>query len=296
MVNEVKVDVGELTRLSSRSKDLNTEIGVTFNKINGTLSEISSIIKSGYITGGNQKLKETISIISNNVKNSLININEFLDSQLSNYNTTVEEALNDLRKLITFLDDTFAGSATSKNGDSFTTTSEYDVTNLHEFLVSYEGTGKMRDGKYVVYVDSDGSLTAGPGMHLSNIKGINVNDYQKGSVISKEIIDDAVNKTILNTRQKVENALATEQFSNVNLNDAQIDSLTSLLYNTGKSPSYFLKKYQEAQSQGTTLYDYCTQYWVNSNGTKLPGLVNRRMGENILFEQGYDAWKQSRSI
>lgn len=293
MAMNINVDVGELTRVSSRSKELNDEIGTTFSNICGVLSDISSIVNSGSLTSNNQRLSDAMTTISSNVKNSLVNINLFLDSQLARYNTSVKEALTSLTSLISFLNDTFSLSV---SGGTYTPTSEYDVADLHEFLVTYEGKGPMHNGDYVVYVDTDGSLTAGPGIHLSHIDGINVNNYRKGSIISKEVVDKAVSETILSTRQKLENALASEKFNDIKLNDAQMDSMTSLLYNTGKSPSYFLNKYQEAKSQGTTLYDYCTQYWVNANGTRLSGLVNRRMGENILFEQGYDAWKKTRSI
>lgn len=287
MSTDINVVGSELTRISSRSKQLNEEVGVTFSNINSTLSEISSIINSGRLTSNNKKLGDTMNIISKNVRNSLISINNFLDDQLSKYTESVADALDALNKLINFIDNTFV---------SYTPTSQYDASKLHDFLVAYEGPGKMKDGKYVVYVDTDGSLTAGPGIHLSHIKGINVNNYQNGSVIDKSLVDNAVDNLVLNIRRNIENTLSTEQFSDIKLNDAQIDSMTSLLYNTGQSPSYFLKKYKEAQSQGMTLYDYCTSYWVNSGGTKLPGLVKRREAESILFEQGYDAWKTAQNV
>ena len=170
---------------------------------------------------------------------------------------------------------------------NFTETSEYDSSKLDELILNFEGAPTDGNGNYKVYTDSDGSLTAGPGLHLSHY---GLESEVHNGVISKEKVDAAYGQYVSEVRTSITNCLETDKYSSLNLNDAQVDSLTSLLYNTGKNPEYFLDKCVEAQNSGTSLYDYCTKYWVTDGTNTLQGLVKRRAAEAVLFEKGYDAY------
>lgn len=112
-MTNINLEVGELTRVSGRSEEINSEVKVTLNNIVGTLDEISSIVNSGALTRNNQRLGETMGIISRNINNSLLGIKLFLDRQIASYRTSVNEALTALTSLIQFIDTTFTKIDTS---------------------------------------------------------------------------------------------------------------------------------------------------------------------------------------
>ena len=245
-----------------------------------------------------------------------------ISSVTTNINNCIEEYENKILEAMSKLstgiiaycaatEELAASRATKSNGEAYdspsewvednpysgyTETSEYDLSNLNAFLITFEGAPMYDSNNYRVYPDSDGSLTAGPGLHLSNY---NLEQYvvtttgADGSVvkyIDKSKVDAAYSQYVANARNSVINCLKTDKYSDLNLNDAQVDSLTSIIYNTGKNPEYFLDKYVEAESLGTTLYEHCTKNWVTDGTTRLEGLVRRRKAEAVLFEKGYDAY------
>ena len=242
-------------------------------------------------------------------------ISTSVDDCLEEYNKKIIPALKKLSNgVIAYCaatEELAASRATKSNGEAYdspsewvednpysgyTETSEYDLSNLNAFLITFEGAPMYDSNNYRVYPDSDGSLTAGPGLHLSNY---NLEQYvvtttgADGSVvkyIDKSKVDAAYSQYVANARNSVINCLKTDKYSDLNLNDAQVDSLTSIIYNTGKNPEYFLDKYVEAESLGTTLYEHCTKNWVTDGTTRLEGLVRRRKAEAVLFEKGYDAY------
>lgn len=117
-MTNINLEVGELKRISSRSEDINSEVRSTLGKINGTLNDISSIITSNYLTSGNQRIAETIGIISRNINNSLTGIKAFLDDQVVKYENSVEQALEALTRLIQMLDSSFSTIDTSVYHDN----------------------------------------------------------------------------------------------------------------------------------------------------------------------------------
>ena len=247
--------------------------------------------------------------------NEVDSINTSVDNCLNEYNNKILPALKKLANgtiaYCVATEELAASGATNSDGEiydspsewvednpysGYTETSEYDLSNLNAFLLSYEGAPMYDSNNYKVYTDSDGSLTAGPGLHLNNY---NLEQYvitttdSSGNVvryIDKSKVDVAYSQCVAGFRNSITDCLKTEKYSNITLNDAQVDSLTSLLYNTGKNPEYFLDKYVEATNSGTTLYEHCTKNWVTDGTTRLEGLARRRKAEAVLFEKGYDAY------
>lgn len=232
--------------------------------------------------------------------NEITSINTSVNNCLNEYNNKIIPALNKLANGINAY--CMATEELAANGitgmtpsewaeanpaTGYTATSEYDSSKLDDLILTFEGAPTDGNGNYKVYTDSDGSLTAGPGLHLSHY---GLESQVHNGVISKEAVDAAYSQYVAGVRTSITNCLETDKYSSLNLNDAQVDSLTSLLYNTGKNPEYFLDKCVEAQNNGTTLYDYCTKYWVTDGTNTLQGLVKRRAAEAVLFDQGYDAY------
>ncbi len=232
--------------------------------------------------------------------NEITSIDSAVTSCLNEYNNKIIPALNKLANGINAY--CIATEELAANGNAgmtpsewaeanpatgYTATANYDSSKLDELILNFEGAPTDGNGNYKVYTDSDGSLTAGPGLHLSHY---GLESQVHNGVISKEAVDAAYSQYVAGVRTSITNCLETDKYSSLNLNDAQVDSLTSLLYNTGKNPEYFLDKCVEAQNNGTTLYDYCTKYWVTDGTNTLQGLVKRRAAEAVLFEQGYDAY------
>lgn len=232
--------------------------------------------------------------------NEISSINTSVDSCLNEYNTkilpAIEKLANGINAYCMATEELAANGITGMTPSEwaeqnpmtgYTATSEYDSSKLDDLILTFEGAPTDGNGNYKVYTDSDGSLTAGPGLHLSHY---GLESQVHNGVISKEAVDAAYSQYVAGVRTSITNCLETDKYSSLNLNDAQVDSLTSLLYNTGKNPEYFLDKCVEAQNSGMSLYDYSTKYWVTDGTNTLPGLVKRRAAEAVLFEQGYDAY------
>ena len=298
----MEIDLVEIIRINSRLGDIKNQMNILLGRINSEIGKINNNINSSELVTANRNVMENIYDLSVVLNTDLPKIEEFIDKQIKEYQGINEDALTALNKLVSLLNGVFSsGGVIKQTVNQFysvlTPTSEYNMSDLISAVTFFEGKGKQNDnGDYIIYKDTDGSLTAGPGLHISHL-GYDVSKYSVGDTISKEVVDAGASKMLGNIRTGIENALKEEKYADLNLNDAQVDSLTSLLYNTGRSPNYFLNKCVEAKANNQTLYEYCTQYWVNGrlpNGekVKMTGLVNRRRNENVLFEQGYDAFKQ----
>ena len=301
----MKLEIGELINLNLRSVETEQELVTKINVLIQELNTISGNINSSGLVEANSKFSTEIAKISEIVKKNLNLINTFMKKQINSYNVTRDEVNKKIENLIKIVGLCIDkdGNITSKYSTArnkvirtFTTTSEYDVSRLSSFITNYEGRGTVvigADGKeYYKIINDVGYLAAGPGVHLANISGLDLSKYQVGGLISKELVDNHYNASLKGYRQHIEDLLNTEKYSSIELNDAQMDSLTALIYNTGSGKAeHFLNRYMEAQENNTTLYEWCTKYWVNANGVKLGGLVTRRKAEAVLFEEGYEAWE-----
>lgn len=294
----MRLELGELKSINSQAVECEEQLKSALQKVQVELESISRNIDSSLLKSANLNFGGRLAHASSSITTAFANVIQFFASQLEAYNVNLEDVHQKITNLINIIDGCIDANGSivksfKEANISYTPATEYDMSNLHKFLDYYEGSGEIAaNGDYVIYVDSDGSLTAGPGMHISNVVG-DTSGYYAGGTISKDLIDKAVEQGLVNIRANIENVLATEEFSNLSLTDSQLDSLTSLLYNTGnieERTPYFLNKYKQALENNTTLYEWTTKYWVNAGEQFMPGLARRRAGENVLFEQGYDAW------
>lgn len=161
------------------------------------------------------------------------------------------------------------------------------ATQLLSMLQSWEGTGPMKDNRYVVYDDGTGTLTVGHGVTLKyNVerfkkRGIDVSTLKEGSKLDKSIVDSIELEIVNEKKSDIESMLIN---NSILLKDYQIDALVIRAYNVGNVDS-FPEKYK---TYGNTLalYDNYMSTPVIGGGQYLAGLDRRRQAEWNLFYNG----------
>lgn len=168
-----------------------------------------------------------------------------------------------------------------------TVTTDTASSNLLTMLQSWEGTGPMADGKYVVYDDGTGTLTVGHGVTIiynaDKFKklGIDPGSITKGTKIATYIVDTIESEIIAEKRASVVSLLNQ---NSITLEEYQIDALVIRIYNVGNInafPSNY-KQYGNTQE----LYDNYMSKPVTGGGVYMEGLARRRAAEWKLFHEG----------
>lgn len=169
------------------------------------------------------------------------------------------------------------------------------------FIHYFEGT-KEEGGKYVVYLDSGNNRTVGYGVNIEaqgwrfQAKGIDPSTIKPGDKLDKELVDSIEDEIIAEKQQEIE-AIT----SGLNLKPYQITALTSRYYNCGNLKGFkeaYLKYWKESDDEygvkeNSSMYqhplytNYMSKPIKDNKGNTLPGLVNRRKAEWILFKTGY---------
>lgn len=154
---------------------------------------------------------------------------------------------------------------------------------LIEFLKRFEGSGTLRNGKYIVEDDGIGVPTVGPGINISanaakfRARGIDPDSINHiGAEVDKQIVDDIFNETVNQHATSVNQTVA-----GLNLTQYQKDALTSLHFNLGNING-FVDAYNE-YGAAEPLY---TNYFRNRGHTELTGIKRRRRAEYVLFTTG----------
>lgn len=165
----------------------------------------------------------------------------------------------------------------------------YGSNTLKDFIHSFEGTPPESGGKYVVFDDGFGNLTVGWGIYINShtgrfaARGINASTLRIGTTVEKSIVDSIEDEIITEYRKYV-----IEVTSGLDLEEYQIDALTSRAYNCGKNGgmSGFVKAYEQ-YGNTNALYENLLNKPITSKGEIAPGLVKRRQYEWELFHRGY---------
>jgi len=199
-----------------------------------------------------------------------------------------------------------------------------------QFIRQFEGC-KEKDGKYLVYLDTQKIPTVGYGVNIREHRqdfinaGVSSEQLEPGGLIDKEIVNQIEDSIRTKYREEIINGLAA---AGITLKEFQIDALTSRAYNCGVdgalNRSYnaeegFLtacKKYwSEADEQigepetnsmyQHLLYTKCMRAPTNPGTDAEPGLIRRRKAEWLLFKTGcysdgagtiYGYWSEEESL
>lgn len=103
----MKIDLAELKRIASRSKDIETELSEDLTRMNTTLDEICTNVQSSELTESNQNLTRAIADVSSKIQANLPTINEFLNSQIASYEATNISTKQQIDNLISSVNSTF---------------------------------------------------------------------------------------------------------------------------------------------------------------------------------------------
>ncbi len=235
---------------------------------------------------------------------NILSAEEMLIGLLSNSETTQSHA-HIMKYLIHFYK---TGEKLEINLDfldteSFTEIDYVSSNSLKDYIHYWEnGTTEppqTKDGKYyIVFDDGFGNPTVGWGIyitaHASRLKsrGVDVSGLTVGAEVDKSIVDSIEDEVINDMRKSVISIT-----SGLDLEDYQIDALTSRCFNcgVGGGMSGFVQAYK---TYGNTdaLYDNLLNKPVTSNGVLAPGLVTRRKAEWRLFHEGYNVITKSKYV
>lgn len=301
-LGKIEINFVEMIRQKSRIEELGNNaverITRLSNAINALARDVGYTVDNPSIAMSYIQMQIKLNNITNNMDNQIkkyTELNEEIKSKIKILGGLIEEVING-NSLVLYGENGQVSEMTYQQmvkmaNLSYTPTEQYDMSNLRNFVSAYEGTTNVKyiDGvKYYQKQWDVNGWAAGPGVHLEWVGEYTSPDP---NYVPADVVDAAAENLLANIRTDIETSIQNnEAYSNLELTDSQIDSLTSLLYNTGKQPEYFLDRYVNAEANGTTLYDYSTQYWVNAGGVRYNGLVTRRAGEHVLAEYGYDAW------
>lgn len=100
----MKIELSEMQRILTRSRDVNENLGTELSDMSKTLEEICANVNSSELTASNQKLTGAIIEISNSVKTNLPLIVDFLSKQVSSYEATNESIKSQIDSLISAVD------------------------------------------------------------------------------------------------------------------------------------------------------------------------------------------------
>ena len=123
------------------------------------------------------------------------------------------------------------------------------------------------------YFDGGGVLTIGYG-HTSAAGGLKVT---VGMNITEQAAEDLLKLDLVKFENRV------KKFVTVSLNENQFAALVSFDYNTGALDKSTLLKKVNSQDFNDVPAEF--RKWVNDNGKKIQGLVNRREDEIKLWEK-----------
>ena len=130
------IDFGELRRISARSKDTKEQIINTTRGIRITLNNISSIVNSNTLDTSNKALNESIYQLHSEIITSLVNLENFLDTQLDSYQMALEDALISLASLISTIDQSFGGTNSLNGSVSFNMTNIDSLNSINSAIDS----------------------------------------------------------------------------------------------------------------------------------------------------------------
>ncbi len=100
----MKIELAEMKRILTRSQDINETLNSELTDMAKTLEEICANVNSSELTASNQRLTNSIVDISNTVKTNLPRIIEFLNTQISSYETTNANTKSQIDSLISAVD------------------------------------------------------------------------------------------------------------------------------------------------------------------------------------------------
>ena len=307
-LGKIEINFVEMSRQRDRIIEINFSLKKALSGLISAVTALNDLLDGGVdisgLTTAHIKYTENIKNVTDGMKTQIdqyTDLNVEVSSKLAYLENLVEQVITSGGQFVSYINEegnlieglTYHQLVNRVNL-SFTPTEQYDMSKLFNFIDSYEGRTNVYVDKtgvkyYQLQWDVNG-YAAGPGIHVEHI-GEYYSPYE--GYVPADVVDAAADRLLIDIRSDIENSLINDQkYANLNMTDAQIDSMTSLLYNTGKNPEYFLDRQLAAQNSNTTLYDYSTRLWVNADGQYNSGLAIRRAGEHVLAEYGYDVWQQ----
>lgn len=100
----MKIEIGELRRILTRSADINEELKTIFNNINTTLNEICANVKSDGLNEVNVEFTNYVAEVASELTTNLEVITTFLNTQVEAYSTQNVSTETDLSQTTTMLD------------------------------------------------------------------------------------------------------------------------------------------------------------------------------------------------
>jgi division protein CdvB (Snf7/Vps24/ESCRT-III family) len=104
----IKIELAELKRITTRSKDLYIDLNSTLSKVETELDAICTNVRSSELTSANENLVSSINTVSDKIKTNLPVINEFLSSQIDAYNQTNIDTKSEIDSLVSSISGTFS--------------------------------------------------------------------------------------------------------------------------------------------------------------------------------------------
>ncbi len=137
-------------------------------------------------------------------------------------------------------------------------------------LASYEGLS------LTPYLDSGGVKTVGIGSTVADIPDIASWSWDKALTI--EQATDLYKKSLHKYEALVNRAIQAP------VSQHQYDALVSFVYNTGSTNNSVFRRINAGANQSQI--NQAFMLWVNDNGKRVQGLVNRRKAEIFLYTTG----------
>lgn len=103
----MRIELSELQRLTSRSREIEGTLNTELNKISSILEDICNNVQSSELTNANQNLKQAITNAINTINKYLPNINRFMEDQVNQYIKANESAKSEIDSLISSINSTF---------------------------------------------------------------------------------------------------------------------------------------------------------------------------------------------
>ena len=165
-------------------------------------------------------------------------------------------------------------------------------------LQEFEGTVKCRnDGaKHCPYNDASDFCTIGYGHLIAKAACENLRNVLAEQEFTAGISDDRATEILVGdlriAQQGIEAQLVDDRIGETGITDFQYDALVSFAFNVGVNnfSSSTLLRELKARAALADNPEVAFQFsrWVNSNGRRLEGLVNRRKREVEHFFRGFE--------
>ena len=100
----LNLDLEELTKINSEVADARNSMSAGFSKINGCFEELKANVTGTQVNGLMNTITDNLNTINSKMHGSFEQLVSFLDAQMRNYAVTTDDALKNLQKALSFID------------------------------------------------------------------------------------------------------------------------------------------------------------------------------------------------